>query len=163
MKSVMLMAMLTLMPPVFAAAPAPGVSFLAGDHGWAWCRYETPIELQPGVRSRLLIIAQREGHGPSSVHLETPAGARSENARTVRLLVPDSAPLLSIQLPTGGRKELPQGAVTAVLDALTQRADLMLEVGDGGATTKVLVTPVFPRDADFKRQWQSCVKELAGA
>jgi hypothetical protein len=162
-KSVMLMAMLTVTTPVFAATQAPQVSLLAGDHGWAECRYEAPIELQPGLRAFLMITAQREGYGPSSVRLEMRGGVKSASTRTVRLLAPGSAPLLDIHLPAGGSKELPRDAVSILLDALTQRTDLMLEVSDGGVTKKVPATPVFPGSADARQQWQSCVKELAGA
>lgn len=170
-KSVVSMAVFASMSSIFSAVcaaapnPQPEVQLLTGDHGWASCRYQAFIELQPGVRSRLSITAQRDGYGPSGVRLETPGDAKPGSVQTVRLLVPDSSALLDIQLAAQGARyhELPRGVVMTILDALAQRSDLILEVSDGAVWAKISATPGFRDKAESRRQFQSCVKSIGEA
>lgn len=164
-KPLVLLAMLVPMPPLFAAAliGAPEVRFLAGDHGWASCRYEAVVELQAGKRARLQITLQSKEYGRSGVRLEAPRDAHPGTGRTVRLLAPEGAPLLDIRLAGAAEyQDLPHNAVTTALDALTQRRDLILQVSEGSLVAELPATPAFHSHPEFKRQWESCLKDIDG-
>lgn len=164
MKSVVFMTVLAATSSAFAATPvrAPELQFLGGEHGWASCRYQAFIELKPGVSSSLQIFVRQKRFGPTGVRLETSAGAKPGIAPTVRLLAPGSAALLDIRLSDKGdtTTELPPDAVIAVLDALMQRNDLILEVSDGGVTEKIPATPASYGNAKTKSDWEHCLKYI---